>query len=84
MGGYHNPFTFTSSLADGGVRGGVIHGASDEWAYKALDKPIDCYDLRATVLHPFGTDHTRLTYHHNGIDRRLIDVHGQVIEDVLA
>ena len=80
----HNPFTFTSWLAGGGVRGGMVYGASDEWSYKALDKPIYCYDLHATVLHLLGIDHTRLTYRHNGIDRRLTDVHGQVIEDVLA
>ena len=84
LGRDHNPFTFTSWLAGGGVRGGVIHGASDEWSYKALDKPIYCYDLHATVLHLLGIDHTRLTYRHNGIDRRLTDVHGQVIEDVLT
>ena len=80
----HNPFTFTSWLAGGGVHGGMVYGASDEWSYKALDKPIYCYDLHATVLHLLGIDHTRLTYRHNGIDRRLTDVHGQVIEDVLA
>lgn len=80
----HNPFTFTSWLAGGGVRGGSVYGASDEWSYKAADKPIYCYDLHATVLHLLGIDHTRLTYRHNGIDRRLTDVHGHVIEDVLA
>ncbi len=84
MGRDHNPFTFTSWLAGGGVRGGKIHGASDEWSYRALEKPIYCYDLHATVLHLLGIDHTRLTYRHNGIDRRLTDVHGHVIEDVLA
>ena len=80
----HNPFTFTSWLAGGGIRGGTVYGASDEWSYKAADRPIYCYDLHATVLHLLGIDHTRLTYRHNGIDRRLTDVHGHVIEDVLA
>lgn len=80
----HNPFTFTSWLAGGGIRGGTVYGASDEWSYKAADKPIYCYDLHATVLHLLGIDHSRLTYRHNGIDRRLTDVHGHVIEDVLA
>lgn len=80
----HNPFTFTSWLAGGGIQGGTVYGASDEWSYKAADKPIYCYDLHATVLHLLGIDHTRLTYRHNGIDRRLTDVHGHVIEDVLA
>ena len=84
MGRDHNPFTFTSWLAGGGVRGGTTYGASDEWSYKALENPIYCYDLHATVLHMLGIDHTRLTFRHNGIDRRLTDVHGHVIHDVLA
>ncbi len=80
----HNPFTFTSWLAGGGVKGGVVYGASDEWSYKPAEKPIYCYDLHATVLHLLGIDHTRLTARHNGIDRRLTDVHGEVIGEVLA
>ena len=83
LGRDHNPFTFTSWLAGGGVRGGTVYGSSDEWSYKAADKPIYCYDLHATVLRLLGIDHTRLTFRHNGIDRRLTDVHGEVIEDVL-
>ena len=84
LGRDHNPFTFTSWLAGGGVRGGTVYGSSDEWSYKAADKPIYCYDLHATVLHLLGIDHTLLTFRHNGIDRRLTDVHGEVITDVLA
>ena len=80
----HNPFTFTSWLAGGGIKGGVIYGASDEWSYKAVDNVTYCYDLHATVLHLLGIDHTRLTFRHNGIDRRLTDVHGHVIKEVLA
>ena len=80
----HNPFTFTSWLAGGGVKGGTTYGESDEWSYKAAVDPIYCYDLHATVLHLLGIDHKRLTYRHNGIDRRLTDVHGRVIEEVLA
>lgn len=80
----HNPFTFTSWLAGGGIKGGVTHGASDEWSYKAVEAVTYCYDLHATVLHLLGVDHTRLTYRHNGIDRRLTDVHGHVIKQVLA
>jgi Protein of unknown function (DUF1501) len=80
----HNPFTFTSWLAGGGVKGGVTHGSSDEWSYKAVDKVTYCYDLHATVLHLLGIDHTRLTYRHNGIDRRLTDVHGRVINEILG
>lgn len=80
----HNPFTFTSWLAVGGIQGGTEYGASDEWSYKVENKPTYCYDLHATVLHQLSIDHTRLTYRHNGIDRRLTDVHGHVIHDVLA
>ncbi|MCC7155501.1 MAG: DUF1501 domain-containing protein [Bryobacterales bacterium] len=80
----HNPFGFTSWLAGGGTKGGVSFGATDEWSYKAVDRPIYCYDVHATVLHLLGIDHTRLTYRHNGIDRRLTDVHGTVIRELLA
>ena len=80
----HNPFTFTAWLAGGGVKGGTTHGASDEWSYKAAENPTYGYDLHATVLHLLGIDHTRLTFRHNGIDRRLTDVHGRVIREILA
>ena len=79
-----NPFTFTSWLAGGGVKGGTTYGESDEWSYKAAVNPIYCYDLHATVLHLLGIDHKRLTYRHNGIDRRLTDVHGRVIDEVIV
>ncbi len=79
----HNPFTFTSWLAGGGVKGGVTHGASDEWSFRAAEHPMYCYDLHATMLHLLGIDHTRLTFRHNGIDRRLTDVHGHVIEEIV-
>ena len=80
----HNPFTFTSWLAGGGVKGGVTYGASDEWSFKAVANPTYGYDLHATALHLLGIDHTRLTFRHNGIDRRLTDVHGRVIREVMA
>jgi hypothetical protein len=80
----HNPFTFTSWLAGGGIKGGVTYGASDEWSYKAAQNATYCYDLHATVLHLLGIDHEKLTFRHNGIDRRLTDVHGHVIKEVLA
>ncbi len=79
----HNAGTFVTWLAGGGVRGGVAHGESDEWGWKARE-PIWSYDLHATVLHLLGIDHTRLSVRHNGIDRRLTDVHGSVIESILA
>ncbi len=80
----HNPFSFTSWLAGGGVKGGTTYGASDEWSYKAAEHPIYCYDVHATVLHLLGIDHKRLTYRHNGIDRRLTDVHGEVIHEIVS
>jgi hypothetical protein len=80
----HNPFAFTIWLAGGGIKGGVSYGASDEWSYRVADKPVYCYDVHATVLRLLGIDHTRLTYRHNGIDRRLTDVHGQVIPELIA
>jgi hypothetical protein len=80
----HNPFGFTSWIAGGGFKGGITYGATDDWSYKAVEKPIYCYDLHATVLHQLGIDHTRLTYRHNGIDRRLTDVHGHVIREVIG
>jgi hypothetical protein len=80
----HNPYCFTSWLAGGGIKGGVTYGVSDEWSFRAVQNPTYCYDLHATVLHLLGIDHTRLTFRHNGIDRRLTDVHGEVIEKILA
>jgi hypothetical protein len=80
----HNPFGFTSWLAGGGVKGGVSYGATDEWSYKAMENVTYGYDLHATVLHLLGIDHTRLSYRNNGVDRRLTDVHGHVIRDIIA
>jgi hypothetical protein len=82
----HNPFVFTNWLCGGGIRGGVTHGPSDPWGYKPLDRehPTEVYDIHATILHLLGIDHERLTVRHNGIDRRLTDVHGRVIPAVLA
>ncbi len=78
----HNPFGFTSWLAGGGIKGGVTHGATDEWSFRAVENPTYCYDVHATVLNQLGIDHKRLSYRHNGIDRRLTDVHGHVITEV--
>ncbi len=80
----HNPFAFTSWMAGGGIKGGTAHGESDEFAYKTAKDPVYCHDLHATALHLLGIDHTKLTFHHNGIDRRLTDVHGHVIEELLG
>ena len=65
-------------------RAGSAHGESDPWAWKAADGQTYCYDLHATILHLLGIDHQRLTFRHNGIDRRLTDVHGQVIDSILS
>jgi hypothetical protein len=80
----HNGGTSVAWLAGAGVRGGVAHGASDPWSWRAAEDKTYCYDLHATILHLMGIDHEKLTVRHNGIDRRLTDVHGQVVESVLA
>jgi len=80
----HNPAGFTVWLAGAGVKRAFSHGATDEFGYKAVDHVATIYDLHATILHLLGLDHTRLSFYNNGIDRRLTDVHGHVIEEVLA
>jgi hypothetical protein len=82
----HNPYVFTNWLCGGGIQGGVTAGESDQWGYKPLDRanPTTCYDIHATLLHQLGIDHTQLTVRHNGIDRRLTDVHGQVIRGLVG
>ncbi len=82
----HNPFVFTNWLCGGGVRGGIVHGHSDQWGYKPLERghTTTVYDVNATILHLLGLDHTRVTVRNGGIDRRLTDVHGQVIHDILT
>ncbi|MEQ1826578.1 MAG: DUF1501 domain-containing protein [Pirellula sp.] len=86
MGRDHNPFVFTNWLAGGGIRGGTTYGSSDEWSFKPADPNAVtyCYDVHATMLHLLGIDHQKLTIRHNGIDRRLTDVHGRVIYDLVA
>ena len=79
----HNGGTFVTWLAGAGVEGGVSHGESDAFSFEAATGKTYCYDLHATVLHLLGIDHTRLTFRHNGIDRRLTDVHGQIIPEIL-
>jgi hypothetical protein len=82
----HNPYCFTNWLCGGGIKPGVTYGPSDPWGYKPADRehPTQVYDVHATILHLLGVDHTQLTFRHNGIDRRLTDVHGEVIRDILA
>jgi len=80
----HNGGSFVTWLAGGGMKPGVAHGRSDDWAWKAEEGKTACYDLHATILHLLGIDHAKLTVRHDGIDRRLTDVHGRVIEPILA
>ena len=80
----HNPFGFTIWMAGGGVRGGMTYGATDDYGYKAVENRVEIYDLHATMLHLLGIDHTRLTVRFSGRDMRLTDVHGHVIEEILA
>ena len=82
----HNPFVFTNWLAGGGFKGGVTHGESDQWGYKPLDRknPTQVYDVYATMLHQLGLDHERLSVRHNSIDRRLTDVHGHLVKEIIS
>ena len=81
----HNPFAFTNWLAGGGIKGGVtLRRERRVVATRPPSNPTYCYDVHATVLHLLGIDHEKLTFRHNGIDRRLTDVHGQVIREIIA
>ena len=80
----HNPSGFSLWLAGGGVKGGTILGATDEYGYRAVENVLTIYDLHATILHLLGLDHEKLTFRFGGRDFRLTDVHGQVIRQVLA
>jgi uncharacterized protein (DUF1501 family) len=80
----HNPAGFTAWLTGAGVKAPFSYGATDEFGYKAVENVATVYDFHATILHLLGLDHERLSYYHNGIERRLTDVHGHVIQDVLA
>ena len=80
----HNPFGFTLWLAGGGVKGGTIYGATDEYGYFAVENKVHIHDLHATILHLLGLDHKRLTFHFSGRDMRLTDVYGEVVQAILA
>jgi hypothetical protein len=80
----HHNLCFTCWLAGAGLKKGIAYGASDEVGYRVAERPVTVYDFHATILHLLGLDHTRLTFYHNGIRRRLTDVHGSVIQDILA
>jgi hypothetical protein len=80
----HNHYGFTCWLAGGGVRGGVVHGKTDEMGFRAVEDTVHVHDLHATMLHLLGIDHTRLTYRYAGRDFRLTDVHGKVVRELIA
>ncbi len=80
----HNPDAFTCLLSGAGVKKGFSHGESDEFGFKAVKNSTSVYDFNATILHLMGLDHERLTYYHNGLERRLTNVHGHVVKEVLA
>jgi hypothetical protein len=80
----HNRYAFSCWLAGAGLRKGVAVGATDEIGWKAVERPIPWHDFHATVLHLFGIDHERLTFYHNGIRRRLTNVHGEVVREAIA
>jgi uncharacterized protein (DUF1501 family) len=80
----HNPKGFTVWLAGAGVKPGFSYGATDDFGYQAIGDVTSIYDLHATLLHLLGLDHERLTFYHNGIERRLTDVHGKVIKGILS
>ena len=80
----HNPFGFTTLMAGDGIRGGIVHGATDEYGYRAIDGKVHIHDLHATMLHQLGLDHERLTYRYAGRDFRLTDIHGVVVKEILS
>ena len=85
MGGReHHPFGFSMWLAGGGIRGGMVHGATDDFGWHAVQNKVHVHDLHATILHLMGLDHERLTYRHGGRDFRLTDVYGHVVREILV
>jgi hypothetical protein len=80
----HNPYGFSMWMAGGGIKGGIIYGATDEFGYFAVENKAEIYDLHATMLYLMGVDHTKLTVRFGGRDMRLTDVHGNVLHDILA
>ena len=80
----HNSWGFSMWMAGGGVKGGHVHGSTDEFGFRAVDQPVHIHDLHATILHLLGFDHEQFTYRYSGRDFRLTDVHGNVVHDILA
>ncbi|MEW6306144.1 MAG: DUF1501 domain-containing protein [Verrucomicrobiota bacterium] len=84
LGRDHNPDAFTCWMMGAGIKGGISHGATDDFGRRSVDKIATPYDFYATVLHLLGLDHEKVTYYHNGSNRRLTDVHGHVLQEILA
>jgi Protein of unknown function (DUF1501) len=84
MGRDHHPQAYTMWLAGGGIKSGLTYGSTDDLGFHVADKPVHVHDLQATILHCLGLDHEQLTYHFQGRDYRLTDVHGKVVEELLA
>jgi uncharacterized protein (DUF1501 family) len=80
----HNHYGFTMWLAGGGAKGGYIHGATDDFGFKAEQNVVHVHDLHATLLHLLGFDHEKFTYRYAGRDFRLTDVHGHVVKELIA
>ena len=80
----HHPNSFTMWMAGGGVKSGITYGATDELGFNVAENPVHVHDLHATILHLLGFNHRRLTYRFQGRDYRLTDVHGKLINDILA
>ncbi len=84
LGRDHNHWGFSLWMAGGGVKGGTVYGATDDFGFKAVENPVSVHDLHATILHLLGIDHKRFTYRYAGRDFRLTDVHGEVVEGVVG
>ena len=80
----HHPYSFSVWLAGGGVKGGQVYGATDEFGWYAVENKVHVHDLHATMLHLMGMDHKKLTFRFGGRDMRLTDVHGEVVTGILA
>ena len=80
----HNQYGFTVWMAGGGVKPGIVYGATDEFGYRAIENRLEMHDLHATMLHLLGVDHTRSTFRFSGRDMRLTDVHGHVVKEIVA
>jgi len=80
----HHPFGFSMWMAGGGVKGGIVHGATDEFGWHAVENKVHVHDLHATILHLMGIDHEKLTYHYSGRNYRLTDVSGHVVKEILV